>query len=416
MGKRKEERAHALLSASSAKKWINCPPSARLEDSIPEKESIYAKEGTLAHHICELKLQKLFTDKNMTDRVYKSRLKKLQQDELYAPEMDGLTDEYVDYASSIAFGFPAAPFVAVEKRLDYSPWAPEGFGTGDCVILYGKELHIIDFKYGRGVPVKAEGNYQLALYALGAYHEFGMLFPIENVHLHIVQPRLQNISSWSTTLKELLACGEVIVRPAAEKAFKGEGEFRPADYCKGDKENYCSNGFCKAYGRCRATMEKNMELFKEAWDEDQNRKKLPPLISWEEVGELLKKAMFLKSWVQELEKISLSELAAGGEVPGWKIVEGRSNRRLSDADAAFAELVEAGYEEAILYKREPIALGELEKILSKEHGQGILSKYIVKPPGKPTLAPEDDARPAMVLQRVSAKEAFGGDNEYLPFN
>ena len=413
MGKKKEERAHALLSASSAKKWIHCPPSAMLEDSIPEVESTYAKEGTLAHAICELKLQKLFTDKNMTDRTYKSRLKKLQQDESYAPEMEGYTDEYADYVSNIAFGFPAVPFVAVEKRLDYSPWAPEGFGTGDCVIIYGKDLHIIDFKYGKGVPVKAEGNYQLALYALGAYHEFGMLFPIEDVHLHIVQPRIPNNSSWSTTLKEILSWGEIVVKPAAEKAFKGEGDFRPADYCKGDTENYCKSGFCKAYGRCRATMERNMDLFPEAWDEEKNQKKLPPLISWEEAGELLKKAMYLKAWVQDLENASLNEIVAGGEVPGWKAVEGRSNRKLSDADAAFAELMDAGYEEAVLYKREPVALGELEKMLSKEHKQSILSKYIVKPQGKPTLAPEDDARPAMVLQRVSAEEAFGGDNTYL---
>ena len=186
MGKKKEARAHALLSASSAKKWIHCPPSARLEDSLPEKESAYAEEGTLAHQICELKLQKLFTDKNMTDRTYKSRLKKLQQDSHYASEMEGFTDEYVDHVSGIAFGFPSAPFITVEKRLDYSPWAPEGFGTGDCVIIYGKELYIIDFKYGKGIPVGAEGNYQLSLYALAAYNEFGMLFPIENIHLHIV--------------------------------------------------------------------------------------------------------------------------------------------------------------------------------------------------------------------------------------
>lgn len=412
MGKKNEERAHALLSASSAKKWIHCPPSARLEEGIPEEESPYAKEGSLAHQICELKLQKLFTDKNMTGRTYKSRLKKLQQDGAYSPEMEGFTDEYADYVSGIAFGFPGTPFVAVEKRLDYSPWAPEGFGTGDCVIIYGNDLHIIDFKYGKGVPVKAEGNYQLALYALGAYHEFGMLFPVEKVHLHIFQPRIPNNSAWSTTLKELLEWGEAVVKPAAEKAFKGEGEFRPADYCKGDTENYCKSGFCKAYGRCRATMERNMGLFKEAWDESQNRKKLPPLISWEEAGGLLKKAMFLESWVRELKGAALNEIVSGGGVPGWKAVEGRSNRKLSDADAAFAELARAGYEEAVLYKREPIALGELEKMVSKEHRQSILSKYTIKPQGQPTLAPEDDARPAMELRRVSAEEAFGGGDAY----
>lgn len=416
MGKKKEGREHALLSASSAKKWINCPPSARLEESLSDTESSYAKEGTLAHAICELKLQKLFTDKNMTDRAYKGRLKKLQQDEAYAPEMEGYAEEYADYVSGIAFGFPAPPFVAVEKRLDYSPWAPEGFGTGDCVILYGKELHVIDFKYGKGIPVKAEGNYQLALYALGAWNEFGLLFPVEDVHLHVVQPRIPNNSSWSTTLKELLSWGDIVVKPAAQKAFKGEGEFRPADYCKGDKENYCRSGFCKAYGRCRATMEKNMSLFESAWDAEGNQRKVPPLLSWEEVGSLLKKAMFLKSWVENLEKISLDRIVSGGEVPGWKIIEGRSNRKLSDADAAFAELVKAGYEEAVLFRKEPVPLGELEKMLGKEDKKNILSKYIVKPQGKPALAPEDDARPAMALQRVSAEEAFSGENEYLPFN
>lgn len=412
MGKKKEERAHALLSASSAKKWIHCPPSARLEDSLPEKESAYAEEGTLAHQICELKLQKLFTDKNMTDRTYKSRLKKLQQDSHYASEMEGFTDEYVDHVSGIAFGFPSAPFITVEKRLDYSPWAPEGFGTGDCVIIYGKELYIIDFKYGKGIPVGAEGNYQLSLYALGAYNEFGMLFPIENIHLHIVQPRLHNFSSWSTTLQELLSWGELVVKPAAELAFKGEGEFRPADYCNGDKENYCRSGFCKAYGLCRATMEKNMALYEKAWDDEQARKILPPLITWEEAGSLLKKAQYLKSWVESLEKAALSEILSGGGVPGWKAVEGRSTRKLSDPDAAFAELMLAGYEEAVLFQRVPVALGELEKTVGKEDRQKILSKYIVKPQGKPTLAPEDDKRPAMDQQRISPEEAFGGDNQY----
>lgn len=416
MGKKKEERDHALLAASSAKKWLHCPPSARLEASIAEEESDYAREGTLAHSICELKLQKLFTDKNMTERTYKGRLKKLQQEELYAPEMEGFTDEYVDYVSGIAFSFPTTPFVAVEKRLDYSLWAPEGFGTGDAVILHGKQLRVIDFKYGKGVPVKAEENPQLMLYALGAYHEFGMLFQIEEACLHVIQPRIPNNSSWALPMKELLEWGEHVVKPAAELAFKGEGEFRPADYCKGDKENYCKSGFCKAYGKCRATANQNLALMEDAFDAGQNVRKLPPLLSWEEVGGLLKKAMFLKSWAESLEKVSLNHLVSGGEIPGWKIVEGRSNRKLSDPDAALWELMQAGYEEAVLYKREPIPLGEIEKLCNKEDRQSILSKYIIKPQGKPTLAPADDKRETMEIQRVSADEAFGGDNEYIPSN
>lgn len=411
MGK-KEERAHALLSASSAKKWIHCPPSARLEDSIPDEDSVYAKEGTLAHSICELKLSKLFTNKNMTDRAYKGRLKKLQGDELYQPEMEGFTDEYVDYVSHIAFGFLATPFIRVEEMVHYSSWAPEGFGTVDCLVMYKNDMHVIDFKYGKGVPVSAENNYQMMLYALGAYQEYGFLFHIKNVHLHIVQPRIPNNSSWDTTMEALLAWGETVVKPAAEKAFKGEGDFCPADYCKGDKENYCKDGFCKAYGRCRATAEKNLGLLEEAWDPERNERKLPPLISWEEAGALLKKAMFLKSWVANLEKIALERIVSGGEVPGWKIIEGRGCRAVADPDAAFKELAEAGYEEAVLYDKKPVSLGELEKLVSKEDRQNILAKYIVKPQGKPTLAPEDDARPAMVLERVTAEDAFGGKNSY----
>ncbi len=411
MGK-KEEKAHALLSASSAKKWIHCPPSARLEESIPDEDSIYAKEGTLAHSICELKLSKLFTDKNMTERTYKGRLKKLLGNELYQPEMEGFTDEYVDYISHIAFGFPAVPFIRIEETVHYSNWAPEGFGTIDCLIIYGGDMHVIDFKYGKGVPVNARNNYQMMLYALGAYQEDGFLFDIKNVHLHIVQPRIPNNSSWDTTMEELLVWGETVIKPVAEKAFKGEGDFRPADYCKGDKENYCKDGFCKAYGRCRATAEKNLGLLEKAWDAEHNERKLPPLLSWEETGALLKKAMFLKSWVENLEKISLERIVSGEEVPGWKIIEGRSSRTLLDQDAAFTELMNAGYEEAVLYDKKPVPLGALEKLVSKEDRQNILAKYIMKPQGKPTLAPEDDARPAMVLKRVTAEEAFGGENSY----
>lgn len=411
MGKKKEERTHALLSASSAKKWLYCTPSALLEDSIAEEESDYAKEGTLAHGICELKLQKLFTDKNMTERTYKSRMKKLQGEALYQAEMEGYTEEYADYVSSIAFSFPSAPFVAVEKRLDYSPWAPEGFGTGDCIIIYGKDLHVIDFKYGKGVPVKAEGNPQMALYGLGAYNEYGVLFDIENIHFHIVQPRIPNSSKWTTTLKELLDWGNLFVKPQAALAFKGEGDFRPADYCSGNTVNYCKEGFCRAYGRCRATADKNLALIKDALEPVTGEIKKPPLLSNEEVGQILKKAQFLKDWVGKLEDYALNTLVKGEAIPGWKIVEGRSNRELDNADATFAELIKAGYEEAVLYNKKPVPLGELEKLVSREDREAILGKHVIKPQGAPRLAPEDDKRPAMQTG-VSAEEAFGGKNSY----
>lgn len=403
MGKKKGEREHALLSASGAQKWLYCTPSAVLEDGIPDTESGYTREGALAHGICELKLSKLFTDKNMPDRTYRSRLKKLRTDEAYQPEMEGFTDEYVDYVSAIAFGFPSTPFVAVEKRLDYSPWAPEGFGTADCIIIYGRDMHVIDFKYGKGVPKKAEGNPQLAVYALGAWNEYGNFFSVEDVHLHIVQPRIPNTASWTVTLGELLSWGELFVKPRAELAYKGKGEFRPGDYCK--------NGFCKAYGRCRAMAEKNMALMADAIDPVTDGIRKPELMSNGEIGGILKRAQFLKDWVTKLENHALSELVKGGDVPGWKIVEGRSDRQLSDPDSAFRGLVAAGYDEAVLYNRKPIPLTELEKLVPKERRAELLAPYIIKPRGKPKFVPEDDKRPAMQPQ-VSAEEAFGGDNSY----
>lgn len=407
---KKAEREHALLSASSAKKWLYCTPSAVLEESLPDKESGYARGGTLAHSMCELKLSRLFTDRNMSERTYKSRLKKLQGDADYKPEMDHFTDEYVDYVSAIAFSFPGAPFVAVEKRLDYSPWAPEGFGTGDCIILYGKDLHVIDFKYGKGIRVEAEGNPQMGLYGLGAWNEYGKFFAVEDVHFHIVQPRISNCSSWTTTLEDLLEWGDLVVKPKAALAYKGEGDFRPADYCNGDRSNYCKEGFCKAYGRCRATADKNMALMEDALD-PQGGIRQPGLLSAGEVGGLLKKAQFLRDWVGKLEAYALSELTKGGSIPGWKIVEGRSVRELSDPDGAFRGLAAAGYDEAVLYNKKPIPLGELERLVPKEQRAKLLEPYITKPPGKPTLAPEDDRRPAMRTQ-VSAEEAFGGGNSY----
>ena len=403
MGKKTTERVHALLSASSAKKWLYCTPSAVLEDTLPEDESYHAKEGTLAHAISELKLIKLFIDKNMTDRMYKSRHKKLQGEELYQSEMETYTDEYVDYVSAIAFGLSGVPFVAVEKKLDYSPWVPEGFGTGDCIIIYGNEMHIIDFKYGKGVSVQAEENPQMALYGLGAWHEYGVLFGIEKVHFHIVQPRIKNNSCWTIPLKELLDWGESFVKPRAALAFKGEGMFLPGVYCK--------EGFCKAYGRCRATANKYLPLQEDAKDKTTGETRIPPLLTNEEVGDILQRAKFLKDWVGKLETYAQNELLKGHEIPGWKLVEGRSQRELSHPDQVFAGLIAAGYDEAVLYNKKPVSLGELEKLITKEQREDLLLPYIVKPQGKPTLVPAEDKRPAM-NQGVRAEDAFGGENTY----
>lgn len=406
MAGKKEERAHSVLPASGSKKWMHCTVSARLEENIPDEESEYAKEGTLAHSICELKLTKLFTDRNMTDRTFKTRLNKLQKDPLYQKEMEGFTDQYADYVMEIANGFQAPPTVAIEKRLDYGDWAPEGFGTGDCIMIHGTELHVIDFKYGKGVSVSAVDNSQLKCYGLGAIKEYSMIYPITTVTLHIVQPRTGNISSWTISRQELEDWGENILKPAAQKAYDGTGEFVPGPWC--------DEGFCKLRATCRARAEANMSLMDVAVNEKPGATSvmnLPPVLSNEEVGGILKKAQFLASWVKKLEDYAQKEILAGREIPGWKLVEGRSNRTISNQDTAFQELMQAGYEESVLYEKVPLTLSKLEAVLTKEHKDAILAKYITKPAGKPALAPEDDKRPAMTFQ-VTAEEAFGGANTY----
>lgn len=233
------EREHALLSASGSHKWLHCTPSARLEEQFPETKSTYADEGRLAHEIAELKLRKHFIEP-MGPRAFNNRLKKFKENPLFQEEMLRHTDTYLEYVQGIVHGFTAPPYIAIEKRLDYSAYAPEGFGTGDCIIIGGNTLHVCDLKYGKGVPVSAEGNPQMRLYALGAYVEYSFLYPIERVRMAIIQPRLDSISEDEISIAELLAWGESI-KPIAQKAFAGEGEFVPGDHCR----------FCRARATCR---------------------------------------------------------------------------------------------------------------------------------------------------------------------
>lgn len=378
---------HALLSASSAERWINCPPSARLTENMPDTESPHAAEGTLAHSLAELKVRKKF--ENMRKSEYDKRLGEIRRDPLYAPEMDGHTDTYLDCILKAAHGYnKVKPYVVAEKRLDYSAYAPGGFGTCDCAMLCKNDLHIFDFKYGKGVPVSAEDNSQLKLYALGALAEYGFLYDIQSVILHIIQPRLDNISDFTIDVDVLTAWGDSI-RPAAELAYKGEGEFKCGDHCR----------FCKAKAVCRAraedffTLEASAELPKE-------------LLSDHEIGEILERASRLKNWVSEVEEYVLSEILSGKSVEGWKAVEGRSNRKITDIDSAFEVLKKEGYDEALLYERKPITLTELEKLVTKKKLEELIGGMIDKPRGKPTLAPESDKRKPYA---PDLKEIFGGD-------
>lgn len=381
---------HALLSASSAHKWLNCTPSARLEEQFPETTSKYAEEGRLAHAIAELKLRKQWIEP-MGPRKFNTALKQLQSNELYDPEILTHTDTYIDYISKVAHSFNSKPYIAAERKLDYSSVAPEGFGTGDCIIIGGNALHVIDFKYGKGVPVEAEHNPQMMLYAIGAINAYEMLYDTQTVKMAIVQPRLDSISEWEISTAELMQWGESI-KKIAQKAFNGEGEYIPGDHCR----------FCRAKATCRGRVQEFMTL-------EEFKQMKPPIISNEEVGEILRRGKTLEDWLISLQEYALNECLNGNEIAGWKAVEGRSNRQFTDVDEAFKVVKGAGYNEALLYERKPITLTAVEKLLGKPAFNDLLNDYIEKPPGKPTLAQENDKR--QPITRSSAIEDFKGDIE-----
>lgn len=380
--------AHAKLSASGSHKWLHCPPSANLEAQLPETTSSYAEEGRLAHAIGELKLRKHFTP--MGPKKFANELKKLQEMPHYSPEMLEHTDRYLEFVQAKAHSFSSPPYVVMERRLDYSHIAPEGFGTGDCLIIGGSVLVVIDLKYGQGVPVSAEANPQMMLYALGALKEYALLYAIDTVRLAIVQPRLGEPSEWEISAAELTAWGESI-KPTAQAAFDGKGEFCSGEWCR----------FCRAKATCRARSNTMTAL--EAFNNMR-----PPLISNEEVGDILRRAQTLKAWVTDLEEYALSALLAGETIPGWKAVEGRSKTAFApDYDTAVKVLAAAGFNKALFYRSEPETLETIDKLVGgRKKLQELLGDHLYKSPGKPTLALESDKREA-VTNKVTAEEAFG---------
>jgi len=365
---------HAKLSASSSHRWLECPPSVRLSEQFTETTSEYAKEGTLAHHIGELKLARL-VNPAMTKSEYTKKLNELKKHELYKPEMDGYTDEYFDYVNNLAMGFPSPPFITIEKRVDFSAYVPEGFGTSDCIVISGETLYVIDLKYGKGVPVEAENNSQAMLYGLGAYLAYNFLYPIKKVVMVVFQPRLNNISEWETTKNHLLVWGGLI-KPIAQKAWDGQGEFKAG-------EKQCK--FCPAKAQCRAYAELYSPML------DFKREK-PELLTNAEIGELLIKAQGLDKWIKSLQEYALSECLKGNTIDGWKAVEGRGSRSWTDIDAAFTHLQANDIAEAVLYEKVPLTAPKLEKALGKKEFTALAGDYIVKHPGKPTLVLTSDKR------------------------
>lgn len=383
------ERAHAILSASSAHRWLECTPSARLEEQFPDSTSEAAKEGTLAHEIAELKLRKHFVEP-MGQKDFTTKLNAFKKDSLYQDEMLRHTDTYLDYLKEVTIGMPSLPYVAIEKRFDFSSYVPEGFGTGDCTIIGGETLHIVDLKYGKGVPVSAEDNPQMKLYALGAYVEYGFLYLIKKVKMVIVQPRLDSISEFEMTIDELLAWGES-VKPIAAQAYAGEGEYKPGDHCR----------FCRAKATCRARADNYLAL-------DDFKQAKPPLITNADVGAILVQAQSIASWVKSLQEYALTESLKGEEVPGWKAVEGRGSRGYTDMDKAFKHLRANEIKPAVLFDRVPLTVPALEKILGKEQYRELLVEpgHVQQFRGKPALAPLSDKRPAYESIKPSASDDF----------
>lgn len=372
---------HSILSASSAHRWLNCPPSAQICAAAPDTGSSYAAEGTLAHEICETKLQGFIsaTPKRNTT----AKLNKLKKNEMYAPEMDGYTDIYVDYIKEIALSFSTKAMVNVEKRVDYSEYAPDGFGTADCIIIHDKDLYVIDFKYGKGVSVSAVDNPQLKLYALGAYSEYSMFYPIEHIHLNIVQPRISNISEWVMSLNDLLAWGESI-KPVAKLAYEGGGDFKSGDHCR----------FCAIKETCRRRASDNLELARYEFAKPAAiAKDGAANITDEEVGRILALAKNLKKWVEDLESYALRTVLKGGSIPGWKAVEGRGTRKWSADDKVIEDrLTKLGIPKEMAYERSILSVAKLEDVVGKKAFKDF-SDLFIKTKGAPTIVPEDDPRP-----------------------
>lgn len=374
------ERKHAVLSASGAYRWLACPPSARLEEQFEETTSTYAEEGTLAHGIAEQKLR--FLLKQISAQDYAQALQVFEKNEFYSASM---LDYIETYASIVmkkvneAKARSADAVVLLEQKLDFSDWVPEGFGTGDVVIISDGVLEIIDLKYGKGVPVAAEDNAQMRLYALGALATFDSLYDIKIIRMTIVQPRLDSVSSDEITAEMLYWWADTELIKRAQLAWEGKGEFQPGEHCQ----------FCRARFNCRARAEANLELTKMDF-------RKPELLTDEEIGEVLKQADELKAWVSDVFDYALVQARDHGKkFKGWKLVEGRSVRKYADEEAVAKTLLEAGYKEEQIYEKKLWGITAMEKLLGKTLFNELLGGLVVKPTGKPTLVPETDKRPEL---------------------
>lgn len=360
---------HAFLSPSGSHRWLNCTPSAMLESKFSGGSSSAAEEGTAAHAFCEHKLKKALR-----------RRSKRPVSDYDSDEMQEYTDSYVDYVLEqleVAKQTCKDSMVLIEQKVDFSEYVPDGYGTADCIIVADDTMQIIDFKYGLGVLVDAEQNTQLMCYSIGALNLFDSLYDIKQVTMHIFQPRRENVQNWTIPVDELKAWAENELKPKAQMALNGEGEYHPGEWCQ----------FCKAAVRCRARAEEKLRLAEQEF-------KMPPLLTDAEIEEVLTILPDLTKWADGI--LAYATDAAvnhGKEWNGFKIVEGRSVRKYKDEELVAQAAKDHGYTD--IYRQSLITMTEMQKLMGKKQFEQILGDLIVKPQGKPTLVPVTDKRPAM---------------------
>lgn len=391
---------HAILSASGSKKWLTCTASARLEETIPDEDSEYSKEGTKAHDLMEIALRLQFFDEKPKPYPITVLVKTEGNKETWSSEMvdletvegrreAGFTAEMEDAVKGLytrvaavvddlkAMGVPYT--ILIEHKVDYSEWAREGFGTADVIVVTTQKIWVFDLKYGQGVPVDATDNSQMKLYGLGAWADLAIAYDdIEEVSLNIHQPRIGNFSSWDISLVDLLAWGEE-VKPRAALAWEGKGEYVPGDHC--------ASGFCKARFTCRARAQACLEASAGLTH--------PDLLTPEEIAAVLPKLDHVEKWAKSVKEFALKSAVEGkAKYPNWKLVEGKSYRYVSDKAEAQKRLAAEGYpEDGYLTSPELVGITELEKLVGgKKAFESLLGDIVRKPEGKPTLVPASDKR------------------------
>jgi hypothetical protein len=385
--------SHAILSPSSAHRWLTCTRSARDEQKYPDRGSDAAAEGTTAHKLAELRLmQELVADH---PEALDSELAEIRQDKWYSQAMEEHVDDYVTFVTE-RYNSLENPIILLEERIDLTIWVPEGFGTGDVLLVGNGQAELIDLKYGKGVRVEAVQNKQLKLYGLGAITDLSFLYDIDRIRLTIYQPRIGNFSSWETGQDELMAWAKDELMPKAKLAWEGKGDYVPGDHCK----------FCKAAAVCKANAERHLDLAK--YDFAPSNKLAP-----EEISDIMRRGDAFKAWIKAVEDYALDQ-ALNHDVtwPGFKLVEGRSVRKYLDERMAATKLLTAGaLQNQQVYKDPELrGIGEIEKALGKKRFAEILDGLVIKPQGKPTLVENEDKRPAWHSAKDAAKD-FSTEND-----